>query len=356
MAYYYGERLDVFYSAHADYSKMNLESACPSYFSAECAHSINRLKQVSRLKLIVGLILFRPTLIWKTSPFTKILTILPWVCNVDLLKNPNEGWRFIEFYNKLHGSQTRPYEFSNIKHNKVLVLGTGPSLDHAENIDVQDAAVIICNTMIKNKELMARVQPKFLVFADAIYHFGPSRYAAAFRDAFREFVGDHPACVVLLPEVFYGFFVDKLGSEFARNVYSIPEAGHRNIVVNLANDAVLHRFENILNKMLIPISCTLGKSVSFLGFDGRAKSDKGFWAHSSKNNFIELLPVQEQAHPSFFRKKSYTAYAEHQEQVTEMLLEAAEKAGVEVVCLAESNNSAMAKRYKAEALSEVFGA
>ena len=67
------------------------------------------------------------------------------------------------------------------KYENAVVVATGPSAQRYSEFDFADTLGIVCNTAILDGELMAAVKPKFVVFADPIFHFGPSRFAARFR-------------------------------------------------------------------------------------------------------------------------------------------------------------------------------
>ena len=62
----------------------------------------------------------------------------------------------------------------------------------------------------------------------------------------------------------------------------------------------LPKLGNVLALMLLPLGCSLSRTVYLWGFDGRAPQDKLFWANSSKHTYPELMPALQKAHPCFF--------------------------------------------------------
>jgi hypothetical protein len=68
---------------------------------------------------------------------------------------------------------------------RAILLATGPSVKQYARFDFEGALGIVCNTVILDKALMEAVRPKFVVFTDPNFHFGPSQYAGSFRDSVR---------------------------------------------------------------------------------------------------------------------------------------------------------------------------
>lgn len=333
----------IAWSANKAEKDLLLSAPRPEYFGSQ-ANVSEKLEFKGLLALWLDILTLRPVLLWDATGYKKLLTFLPNVINVDIQKNNNEGWGYFIAYSLRYSVSPHLFDFNKVSKKTSIVLGTGPSLDQVEGYKLEDLHVIICNTIVKNKELVAKAKPAFLVFADAVYHFGPSIYAQAFREALAEFLVEDKNCNILIPHVFYARFIQDFMAHRDR-IYSIPPANHRFLVLDYCQENVVHRYENILNQMLIPLAATISDELLFVGFDGRGKNDKGFWAHSHKNNFIDLLPFQNHAHPSFFYKKDLINYAEYQAQMTETMFSTLEKNGKKVYCLNPSHNVAMQARY-----------
>jgi hypothetical protein len=372
------------------YSGLDKSSASKPGYLGDIKLSAS-IYHVSPAKVFFFIFTFRIVLIWdcKTGLLRK-LTRLPHVFDIDYKRNRVEGWQYFNAYNlvarptsnvglktnkKFYGGpgggfskeppgrrrhpqpkidatlagrdKTTPENFFNFemtpKKDKCYAFGTGESLDTAYDYDFSDGYKIVCNTMIKNIELMTHIKPDFLVFADAIYHFGPSIYAFAFRNALSEFVSCFPSCIILIPELLYYHFIHN-NPGLEKKVYLVPLCKHREVNNDLKKEYCYHRFENILNLLILPLASTLADNIYFLGFDGRSKSSKRFWEYSKKNNFIDLLPLQESAHPGFFVRGDYESYTEELAEQTEMIMQHGENMGKSYYSLNASHNKAMKKR------------
>jgi hypothetical protein len=304
---------------------------------------------VCPIKVLFFILTFRIVLIWNCKTvLLKKLTWLPHVFNIDYKSNRVEGWRYFNAYNLSVRDKMPPenlFNFENApKKDKCYAFGTGESLDMAYNYDFSDGYKIACNTMIKNIELMNHIKPDFLVFADAIYHFGPSVYAFAFRKALYEFVSRFPSCFILIPELLYYHFLDN-NPGLKKRVYLIPLCKHREVNNDLKKEYCCHQFDNILNLLILPLASTLADNIYFLGFDGKSKDSKRFWNYSTENNFVDLLPLQEFAHPGFFIGRDYESDTEKFVEKTEMIMQHGENMGKSYYSLNTSNNKSMQKRF-----------
>ena len=66
--------------------------------------------------------------------------------------------------------------------DKVMLLGSGPSLDDFDFENYLDFEFIPVNSIVKNKKLLEITKPKIIIGSDPVFHSGPSRYAEAFRE------------------------------------------------------------------------------------------------------------------------------------------------------------------------------
>lgn len=320
----------------------------PVYFGNDYALSPAVQGGASCLRLLGALLTLAPVIVWDARGLlAKLILLFPNAVNCCVHTNDKEGWNYFRVLARLGVRAPHHYDFRLERpRRKALVLGTGPSIDLLEDMPCSDYDVIICNTIVKNLELCRKIRPRFVVFADAVYHFGPSVYAAAFREALWKFLDEIPECSVLIPELFRGHFIGH-APRFADRIYSIPFAKDRSLSLDYAGKYCVHRIDNVLNQMLAPLAATVSDDISFIGFDGRKASDKGFWAHSAKNNFVDLLDYQKEAHPSFFYKKNLGIYAVRQANNTEWIFSLLEAGGKKVCSLNASSNEAMQKRYQA---------
>jgi hypothetical protein len=186
----------------------------------------------------------------------------------------------------------------------VYLFGTGPSLRLAGERSFSDGATIVCNTIVRDAELWHHLAPAFFVAGDAIYHFGHTPHARAFRaDALRRLQESDGRTLFVYPAQFDVI----VRSEF-RGVQSllvpIPNGDHTDCTVDLTKRFGLPQLENVLNLLLLPLACTLSHDVRLWGFDGRAPTDGGFWSNSDRHAYPELMQSIRDAHPAFFANKT----------------------------------------------------
>lgn len=183
--------------------------------------------------------------------------------------------------------------------DKVYLFGTGPSLANAMSRDWSDGIRIVCNTIVRDPELWHHIKPNAITAGDALYHFGYTDFACAFRRDLLKRLRESPEVVFIYPEYFHSRVVADLDID-ARRLVPI-ETGQETAV----HECVSKRFElpalgNVLNKLLLPVGCDVSRNVKLWGFDGRAPDAKLFWANSAKHAYPELMDTLQAAHPAFF--------------------------------------------------------
>ena len=239
-----------------------------------------------------------------------------WVVDLDYDTNPFDGWELMDLAVAITGGLSRRaaatarsrfvghvQKLANDGPRPVYLFGTGPSLGSATKRSFADGAVIVCNTIVRDPQLWHHLQPAFLTAGDAIYHFGNTPHARAFRaDALRRLKESDGRTLFVYPAPFDVI----VRSEF-RDVDSllvpIPWGEHTDITVDLTKHFFLPAVGNVLNALLLPLACTLSKDVRLWGFDGRAPNDTGFWANSDRHAYPELMQSIRDSHPAFFADK-----------------------------------------------------
>lgn len=242
---------------------------------------------------------------------------LRWVVDLDYDTNMLDGWAlmdlgdaltrgprrtsvaaarqtFIDHVRRLNVDGARP----------VYLFGTGPSLQLADQRSFADGITVVCNTIVRDPELWRHLAPAFLAAGDAIYHFGHTPHARAFRtDALRRLQESNGHTLFVYPAQFDVI----VRSEF-RDVQAllvpIPVGDHADITVDLTKHFRLPQLENVLANLLLPLGCTLSNDVRLWGFDGRAPTDSGFWANSDRHAYPELMQSIRDSHPAFFAEKT----------------------------------------------------
>jgi hypothetical protein len=226
---------------------------------------------------------------------------------------------------------------------QAFVFATGPSLEHATSIDIGECDVrIVCNSIVRNAQLLSHIRPSILVFADPVFHFGPSRYAATFRDHAVAAIARHD-CFCVVPEAQMGLLLAHF-----------PQVEHRLIGMPLRRKSAWNfpsedRFYvrdtgNILTTLMLPLASALARQVPILGADGRARGERYFWRHSTQSQFGELMNSAVEAHPSFFRDRIYARYYRTHCRELEHQLAYGERKGVRYLAVTPSHIPALAAR------------
>ena len=225
---------------------------------------------------------------------------------------------------------------------KAYCFVTGPSFDTYPSFSFEpDAFKVICNSIVKNDAFLEHIGgPDLLVFADPVFHFGPSRYAAAFRTEMLKVVAKY-GCFVMVPEPYmplmYGHFPelkDKLMGMPTSLGYTIPTVA----------DFAVKGSSNILTYLMLPMAAAVADKVYILGADGRKKEEKYFWKHSKSAQFDDLMQTAFEAHPSFFRDRVYTDYYDEHCRFLENLLLHGESNGKAYYSITQSYIPALVDR------------
>ncbi|ETR65888.1 MAG: hypothetical protein OMM_05880 [Candidatus Magnetoglobus multicellularis str. Araruama] len=231
------------------------------------------------------------------------------VFNIDYRSNPTDGWAWCRLVNfclndrpAFELSKSRFVNYVNtllkLSYKKTYVFGTGSSLEKALDKDWSDGYRIVCNTIVRDPELWNHINPHFIVAGDAIFHFGFTPFASAFRrdlyDRFKE-----TNTYFLYPELFHNIVIRDF-EEFSNRLIPIPKGQYQKINVDLTQTFQLPSLHNVLGLLLLPLACTLSKNIYLWGFDGKAPGDKYFWSNSQKHSYPELFSDLQKAHPYFF--------------------------------------------------------
>ncbi len=275
---------------------------------------------------------------------------------LDRFSDPLEALEYLRLRSRLvdhhfdleaHQARFLDYLAALPKYDRCYVFGTGPSLSLAEHLDFSDGYRLVCNTIVKDHDLLTRLQPHFIAAGDAVYHYGYTTYSRAFREDLACLLGTQSTRFVYPSD-----FDEIVARDFAGNrdkTIGIPIAPASGDIHNLdlRRTFALPRVGNVLNLMLLPLATTLANHVLFLGFDGRAPGDTFFWQYSDKHSYNDLFPSLQTAYPSFYAK---TDYSEYQRRVmgeeTEELLSKGERQETIFTPMTPSFSPAFERRYR----------
>ena len=232
--------------------------------------------------------------------------------------------------------------------DKCYIFGTGPSLEKAIDQDWSDGYRVVCNTIVRDADLWHHINPHFIVAGDAIYHFGHTSFAKAFRKDLAERLASSDT-LFIYPALFHRF-ISREFEHLADQLVPIPGGSHQKIHVDLVNEFSYPGLGNVLALLLLPVGCTLSKNVCLFGFDGRAPKDKLFWSNSNKHTYLELMDDLKIAHPRFFDhhvpKQDPLKYVKSVHgDLLDKKMEDAENEGWRFVMLHESWTPTLQKRY-----------
>jgi hypothetical protein len=271
--------------------------------------------------------------------------------NIDRHKSIWDGWIWASLGNEVSlknpvqiveaQNQFNEYISSLPKYTKSYVFGTGPSLDQAYQFDFSDGYRIVCNTVVKNKNLLKHISPHFIVAADAIYHFGNNRHAYQFRCDLEKAL-DLTQSFFLTPD-FFLYLLKNYHPRIYRKTIPI-RTDLKGVFLDMKNILAYSTMPNILNGLLLPLGSSLADEIILLGFDGRAPNDKLFWQNSGANSYEDLKPTIMAAHPGFFKGRDYKEYARSQSDSAEKIMTLGEQMGKKYYCLNQTFIPAMQKR------------
>ncbi|MEM0984870.1 MAG: glycosyltransferase [Pseudomonadota bacterium] len=191
------------------------------------------------------------------------------------------------------------------------VFGTGPGLAHANAHDFSDGVCIACNSMVKNTELLDRLQPPLIAIGDPIFHAGPSSYAAAFRQSLIEALDRYEADLIV-PMRDYHIYIDHLPKRFLDRIAAVPFKHGKAPNHDLLSDFHVTTTGNILTLFLLPLAADFSNTIRIFGCDGRPLEQSDyFWGHDKASQFNEEMDDIQKAHPGFFDIDYNDYYLEH---------------------------------------------
>jgi hypothetical protein len=229
--------------------------------------------------------------------------------------------------------------------NNSFVFATGPSLEEAYSFDFPDNSLkVICNSIVRNEAMLDHIDPDVLVFADPVFHFGPSRYAHEFRQDAAEVLRNYD-CVAAVTAPKSGLLAGHY-PDIAEQVIEFKSVGsdlprfptHRSLdVMGTAN---------IMTLLMLPIASSLTDRIHIIGADGREEDESYFWEHSDIAQYDDdMMKTAVVSHPSFFRDRIYTDYYDQHIQTLETMIAYGERQGLEYISLTESYIECLQNRY-----------
>lgn len=208
-----------------------------------------------------------------------------------------------------------------------MVLATGPTARLVDADEVDAEVRIVCNSAVRDRDLLRTLKPNVICFGDPVFHYGPSRYAAAFRQDLLHAVRDTDAVIVTF-DLWAGALLTHHPELWERVVILRPQKGKPPWHWPSPDRMTVRMTANVLTCGMLPIAFALSDHVRIAGCDGRAPEDNYFWRHNARTQYSdELMGTVFDAHPAFFRDRDYADYYDEHCRQLEELLTAGEAAG-----------------------------
>lgn len=278
--------------------------------------------------------------------------------SIDPLKNPNDAWVYHNCLNLINPCSEKVLyisRFTNIinklKKEKAYIFGTGNSLNNIRDFNFKDGYVIVCNTIVKNKQTWDYLNPDALVAADALYHFSDSTFATNFRRDLLNRFQENDNFIFIYPIIFHNFLVE-IYKDYEQRLVPIEMGDHKDFKDLFSSSFKFPSLGNVIN-LLIPIGMSLAKNIFLIGFDGRAPDDNDFWKNSDLHFYQENVYELKSLHPAFFnyyippgQENKYQAI-NHGDQLENNFIKA-EKLDWKFISLSNSYTLSIQKRYVRE--------
>lgn len=222
---------------------------------------------------------------------------------------------------------------------------TGPSFDTYTDFDFVNLNTfkIVCNSIVKNANFMEYIGGvHLLTFADSVFHFGPSKYAAEFRKNVIQSFNKHKFFIVV-PENVVALLLSHY-PEIEDYIIGIPYVNNRDFNFPEENQFWVKDNGNILSNYMVPLASIASDTIYIFGADGRSPDEKYFWKHSANAQFNSLMNTVFESHPSFFRDRSYVDYYQAHCDSLEGLIQFGERKGKKYFALTESYIPALKNR------------
>ncbi len=234
------------------------------------------------------------------------------------------------------------------RYEDCFLLATGPSVENYSRYPMRQALCIASNSSILNRGLMAHAKPKVFVFADPVFHFGVSGYAARFRKECRLFLGEHPQTRVVVPMRYY-LLLKSLWPDFAQRLIGMPwkDRGRFNFQID-GDNFYTRATDNILTLLLLPLATTFAKQIKLIGCDGRKLEENSyFWGHGRSVQMHEEMESVRKSHPAFFEIDYNDYYTLHCDTLQDFI-ETAEACGYSFRHCGPSHIPVLARRREDE--------
>lgn len=226
---------------------------------------------------------------------------------------------------------------------QALVVATGPSAQLVTPEAVTSGFRITCNSAVRDHDLIAQLAPQVIAFGDPVFHYGPSRYAAAFRRDLRWALESTDA--VFLTTQYYCEPLLAHMPEIRERLAVMPMIGRERWRWPTTDDPSHRITGNVLTNLMLPVALALSDDVVVAGCDGRNPSEQYYWKHNASTQYTDdLMLTAFETHIGFFRYRSYEDYYNEHCQQLEEFFAMAESHGKRIRGLTPSHIPALLTR------------
>lgn len=267
----------------------------------------------------------------------------------DFYPQSDLGWIWLRWHFASMSAVTAPAAAERFfalggRGTSALVLATGPTGRLVDPATVSAEVRIVCNSVVRDIDLLRALKPNLICFADPVFHYGPSRYAAAFRRDLLRAVAETDALLVTI-DLWAGLLLAHHPELADRLVVLRPEKLRQGWKWPAPDAMGVRLTGNVLTAAMLPAAFALCDRVEIAGCDGRDPDDNYFWRHNARTQYSDaLMGTAFDAHPAFFRDRDYADYYDGHCRELEDILATAEAGGKQAVGLTPSHMSALRNR------------
>ncbi len=232
------------------------------------------------------------------------------------------------------------------KFKRANVFCSGPSIGEVYNMpetSFQEEFNIICNSMVKDRELLARINPKVQVFLDTNFFHSPGKYGEAF---YKDLLWAYEK---------YHFYLVVWEFQYPLLLHRFPQMKDRLIGITFivkpgeywfisAENFKSNSTKNVLTEIMIPIASAACNEVRIAGCTGRNEKENYFWQHGDRTQYNDLKKYVMEEWPGFFKYRRYDSYFERHCRIVEEMLEYGESIGKTYKNITTSYIPALQKR------------
>jgi hypothetical protein len=259
------------------------------------------------------------------------------------------GWMWLRWHFASMSAHSSPAATERLfslggRGTSAFVMATGPTARLVDPESVGADVRIVCNSVVRDLNLLRSLRPDVICFVDPVFHYGPSRYAAAFRRDLLRAVSETDALLVTF-DLLAGLLLAHHPELGDRLIVLRPLKGKRAWQWPTPNRMTVRMTGNVLTAAMLPIAFALCDHVEIAGCDGRDPNDDYFWRHNTRTQYSDdLMTSAFDAHPAYFRDRDYADYYDGHCRQLEELLVAGESAGKRAIGVTPSHIPALRRR------------